>query len=104
MSEATPRPWKTDAYRICTDAGTLIAEATGAPRAENWVDERDIPIANAELIVKCVNSHEMLVEALREIVEDVEFSKKHSDDLGRQNTLTFILDGARAALLKAEEL
>ena len=46
----------------------------------------------------------MLVEALREIVEDVEFSKKHSDDLGRQNTLTFILDGARAALLKAEEL
>ena len=49
-------------------------------------------------------AHEMLVEALREIVEDVEFSKKHSDDLGRQNTLTFILDGARAALLKAEEL
>lgn len=80
--KATPRPWKvgfkskiTDQTRIETvDGKCSLANAWGGSHNEN-----------AKLIVKCVNAHDELVEALNKVKEELEFinapSKHGWDDL-----------------------
>lgn len=64
-SERTPLPW------VATDHGhatTIRADqhSMGKPIAEIW-DNGDNRSANAAFIVKAVNAHDKLVEALEEI-------------------------------------
>jgi hypothetical protein len=59
--EATVRPWKTTGLSTGIMSGTkLVAVADGSTR-----DER---LANAQLIVTAVNSHERLLGALKDMV------------------------------------
>ncbi len=70
----TPRPWKHETgprlggqyHDVVDQNGILIAEAANFSEADaDDTDARDA--ANVEHIVHCVNSHDGLVEALREI-------------------------------------
>lgn len=85
MSEVkhTPGPWKVDQYLgsrdwiICKDAGNRgqgidIARTVAATGKEK---------ANAQHIVKCVNNHDRLVEALREVTGELhdEINAKYSE-------------------------
>ncbi len=67
--QATPRPWAIDAR---TDTSIRSAErgvcTTGGPYSTLEDDSHAINAANARLIVRAVNSHDKLVEALRGLV------------------------------------
>ena len=66
LMEATPRPWKVlgeDAYHegdIVDSKGFIIASPIGKNKKEN-----------RELIVKAINSHDKLVEAVRVLRENL---------------------------------
>ena len=76
MSEHMPTPWEVDAdfdYDLCfteggqTISGWQIYGPKSWPVAAAWVEgivDRHTGRANAEFIVKAVNSHDRLVEAL----------------------------------------
>ena len=80
--EATPRPWSfewTDDEHygegtISDNHGHIIAIVCGSNHAE-WRDSEDDGEgefkANAALIVKAVNSHQALVDALNKAQEDI---------------------------------
>ena len=84
--EATPRPWEVDAdfdYELCfTEGGEAMSgwQIYGPkswPVAAVWVEgivDRPTGRANAELIVRAVNSHDRLVEALEALVGEIESS------------------------------
>ena len=64
ISKATPRPWTTDMGNnvwSCVYKGTLIAEM--APGHDHEVED-----ANAELIVRAVNSHDAMLTSLKELL------------------------------------
>ena len=69
----TPTPWKSNSMEIFTDAGKTskrIAFATGyAQGDQNTLDEIR---ANAAFIVKAVNMHDELVEALQEWLDEAD--------------------------------
>lgn len=75
MTEATPRPWKLGPLddRVYGPDGTDIALM--------WAD--NVPfktdVANAALIVRCVNNYDEALALLRE-AEDYVNDAKHSDD------------------------
>ncbi|HXP63987.1 MAG TPA: hypothetical protein VN815_00815 [Steroidobacteraceae bacterium] len=62
MSEHTPTPWFVMGNSIQTKGGNYIADLS-SPRGSQ---ERD---ANAAFIVKAVNNHDALVEALTECLD-----------------------------------
>jgi hypothetical protein len=69
----TDGPWKIDGYSIVasevpTDGGDIIADAP--EYAEDSMKRWE---ANAYQIVKCVNLHDELVEALRNAVRIIDF-------------------------------
>ena len=68
MTEATKRPWNRgengrDTFGIYAANGKRIAEVLPRP-ADDGFGFADEAIANADLIVKAVNSHDALVAAL----------------------------------------
>ncbi len=67
MTEPTPRPWRLDPKieGHVFSGRRLIAGCMG--HANNEVDVRGQNLANAELIVAAVNSHDALVKACRAI-------------------------------------
>lgn len=64
-SSHTPTPWMTKEGQIYGQDGKTLALI---PYYDKEI-KRDV--ANAELIVKCVNSHNGLVEALKAIKNDI---------------------------------
>lgn len=69
--KATPRPWKADfenATVISSDSEWPILSARYKPELR----------ANAELIVRAVNCHEMLLEAVKNLLYIPESSSKHA--------------------------
>ena len=69
MPEATKRPWKrieTDTFGIYAAKGIRIAEVMTRPAGKGF-GFADEAIANTELIVKAVNSHDALVAALEAV-------------------------------------
>tara|TARA_R100000152_G_C6635785_1_gene81961 strand:+ start:124 stop:423 length:300 start_codon:yes stop_codon:yes gene_type:complete len=69
MIEATKRPWKRDKYGYMTaDGGNLyVAHGVTVPNGEHHPRYAEA-FANEELILKAVNSHDALVEALDNFV------------------------------------
>ncbi len=80
--EHTPLPWETlgSAQVVAPDNKSMICEMSeprdyeGYPTAMHvrpkiWNPHFKEACANAEYIVKCVNSHEKLVEACKELLE-----------------------------------
>jgi hypothetical protein len=76
MKELAPRPWKLD-YEIEAGGISYIIDATGhgvASLYDNTLHGKPVmdSQSNAELIVRAVNTHDQLVEALEEALEAVE--------------------------------
>ena len=69
MIEATKRPWKRDKYGYMTaDGGNLyVAHGVTVPNGEHHPRYAEA-FANEELILKAVNNHDALVEALDNFV------------------------------------
>ena len=84
MSEHMPTPWEVDAdfdYDLCfteggqTISGWQIYGPKSWPVAAAWVEgivDRHTGRANAEFIVRAVNSHDRLVEALEAMVREID--------------------------------
>ena len=86
----TPIPWKTVGETLVYGQDNYCIAAT---MSDHWVSNRDIDesLANTQHIVRCVNSHDELIDALETIL-DLSY-----DDV-------FVMkDVARAALKKATE-
>jgi len=61
----TPTPWKINALFNIAGANDRPVGTTGSNGLEGWYEEN---IDNAKFIVKAVNCHDDLVEAIKEIV------------------------------------
>lgn len=72
MSKHTKVPWVrlygTEIRPTIKPDETLIAEVLGADRRFEEEDVNDECVANAEFIVRAVNCHDQLVEALQSLV------------------------------------
>lgn len=71
--KATPRPWKHDgeAEYIFAEQNQIVAQIRGWGYLEKTfgpIHALEIQAANAELIVKAVNYHDRLVEALEDVL------------------------------------
>lgn len=72
-SESTPTPWRA---RETPSAGTLIEDASGNAIAQvlgrfgtSYPENAGVVAANADLIVRAVNSHQPMLDALRGMVQ-----------------------------------
>jgi hypothetical protein len=86
-ASASKRPWRVADEIFVDDANGVTVCLPNAERA-----------ANAALIVRCVNSHEALVEALEEMIEEVE----NEDHEPKDWSVAVCLKHARAALKVAK--
>jgi hypothetical protein len=92
---ATPRPWHLTNFGVTVKANDVyICDCNSA-----WV-EMEENLANAELIVKCVNTHDQLVVALEEIMR-ISSMVYHSVDA--EDLLDSAYDIAKAALKSAKQ-
>jgi hypothetical protein len=64
MTEHTPLPWATDGTYIVARFGPTIADCSKSPSMP-WPERR----ANVAFIIKAVNNHDMLVKALRDVMD-----------------------------------
>ena len=80
-TQPTPRPWQQHSGAVYDSSGTvLLASMNRSDRASPYEggDKRPNPIypverdANAALICRAVNSHDVLVEALKSAIWDIE--------------------------------
>jgi hypothetical protein len=96
----SPTPWRIDAD-VNADETAIVCSREGgdivalSPGIEGWELSAELWPANAAHIVKCVNLHDELVAALREVVESYDF---YSDRRVSESQGGF--DKARALLLK----
>ena len=108
MSERTPGLWKVCGTMIFgghkPDIGsyavaqTFMDDEQGEPVADEAEQE-----ANAEFIVRCVNAHDELLKAIRDILESAGFEGGEAEPtLHELNVNIRVLNNARAALAKAE--
>lgn len=95
----TPTPWyqgtkenETEEF-IITENGRLISKCV----ERGNLNSKNQHIANARHIVKCVNMHDNLVEALKDLIMCV---KKENYNISDQ--LAFSLDKAEQALKESE--
>jgi hypothetical protein len=87
----TPTPWMLDPHFVLRDAdGEWVTRLNTSRRHDNKHDPE--AEANAEFIVRCVNAHDELVAALRDIIASVEKCGIGIVDLSR----------GRAALAKVQ--
>ena len=93
-SQPTVRPWKVDV----TDSLVYIVNPGVALIAELDPDVDDMNAqANAELIVRCVNSHDALIAVARAVVQ------KYADNFAVPFAEAELLDAAQEALALAGE-
>ena len=79
MTNATSRPWELHtegSIRICVSNAIVERGCRSVAEAEILGMSREQAVANAELIVKAVNSHDVLVAALEAAVA---YAVKQSD-------------------------
>jgi len=86
----TPTPWTQD-DTVITRNSRVIASVRDLCTDSQLPEDR----ANAAHIVRCVNAHDELVAALRNLVDETDHS------IAKGGTLMVTLDAARAALAKA---
>jgi len=101
-TEHTPTPWTVggsahDWHRIHRkageDCGPVVAKCYGTRGERN---------PDAELIVRCVNSHERLIQALSELVAEHDVSNEDIPMGYGPKPDTFGIELARAALAEGE--
>ena len=98
MTAATPRPWKANrvahghSYAIDADGCTVALCVKDAGTAAALVE------ANASMITQCVNAHDAIVDACREMYL---FSQGYYEDKPRAAWFTAMMDRARTALVQA---
>lgn len=63
--EHTPTPWFIDEYKSVVDEKGQTISANGFSLVMSYGDNQKFARANAAHIVKCVNMHDELVEALK---------------------------------------
>jgi len=97
--KATPRPWTLAGEYMVSMGKRPIASTDVYNSNQDTMRHREENQANAQLIVRAVNNHEALVEALRKITE-----RYKPIGATREETLTEIRNIARDALKKAGEL
>jgi hypothetical protein len=104
----TPTPWKLDkegGFTI-TDSSDRTSDASDIayvnPEKENWGDKYDgDPEANGEFIVRAVNSHDALLEALRNCVKNFTWPEFGDEGYGRA---VEVFQQAEAAISQAETI
>jgi translation initiation factor RLI1 len=92
---ATPRPWHLTNAGVTVKANDVyICDCNSA-----WVEVEE-NLANAELIVKCVNTHDQLVVALEEIMR---LSSMVHLSVDAEDLLDSAYDIAKAALKSVKQ-
>jgi hypothetical protein len=94
----TPTPWKTVGETLVYGQDNYCIAAT---MSDHWVSNRDIDesLANAQHIVRCINSHDDLVSALKSLLLEAEAFASVIKPYQASTALEY----ARAALKKATE-
>lgn len=87
-----PRPWKRVGHVVRTDGGRPVV--VGA----DHIDETDL--ANASFIVRACNAHDALVDALSQLLQNVEDTRQDFCGLPTQVRNSSV-DAGRAALALA---
>jgi hypothetical protein len=67
--KATPRPWQVSEVPTLIEAGPMMVAKCHLAPASLTLDPHGEANANAALIVRAVNAHDGLVEALQEILD-----------------------------------
>ena len=97
MTEATKRPWY-----ATHDGTTYYHIQSAAINEDNYVARVDAMDsqgdANAEFIVKAVNNHDALVEALEAVVEASNNAVRAGQAIGRSYTTPPVIQLVEAAL------
>ena len=94
---ATPRPWKVTTTPFARGERVRISgESTIVANVLSDPNKRMMSRANAELIVRAVNSHDQLVAALRRAIRYFDEAEQHREAWGK------MVDDFRAALAAAE--
>lgn len=96
-TQATPRPWRTDAEfdheNILGPDEAMVADCAIFLNRKFGKRTPEINRANAELIVRAVNAHDALVEALEDLLSDCDRQMQNPS-----HHRPFSYDKARAAL------
>lgn len=110
VSAHTSLPWRaTNQWIERVDRDNVFDSVPLAPSHHGWVTDaggykHDEACANAAFIVKCVNSHAALVEALKALVyETTHLSPQEEDGSHVCKISKRVLDAGRAALALAEQ-
>lgn len=85
--------------RAGLESVAMVYEFIGSPTLN---DRHGEGAANAAHIVRCVNSHDALVQALRKCLECACFSEEDTSEIAAQSMLALIGSYAQAALRAAE--
>ena len=108
MSETTPRPWTVSVWDHDDEVADILSDASG------WVAET-VETADARLIVRAVNAHSVLLDALRALADRLDEINLHPSFAGIHSIAHvhgFEYDGptwvepladARAAIALAEQ-
>lgn len=95
----TPTPWTQDVMDILNEDGTQIATTSYAGFLGNYSDED-----NAAHIVRCVNLHDELVEALKQSLELANIAEGMTGCKSDDEYVWGIQETIRIALKKAGAL
>ncbi len=105
----TPLPWSLEVEEYECRSGTItISEINRLLHDNEWADPEDWDrdLANAELIVRAVNSHQALVDALRGLLADEYIQRRIKSvglGIGTNTECGRVITDAMAALKLAEE-
>jgi hypothetical protein len=89
----TPTPWKAERWLIMDMSNRRIAEASIGITGE-------IDLANAAFIVRACNSHDELIEVLKDAILEIEYLHDKFKTTGSGNATLAKID---AAIAKAEQ-
>jgi hypothetical protein len=76
MAEHTPTPWTTDEEscgtltRVLSSDGIMLVHAHSYPKYSTKHPDREARKANAAFIINAVNSHDAMVDALQDIIQN----------------------------------
>jgi hypothetical protein len=114
VAPTTPRPWRINGREIIGAEGTgyarviaILAHGYVSPAPPfDYLDtehrkDRDVVEANAELIVRAVNSHQDMLDALTDALPWLDRARRTAPEV-LQEQLYFVAEQARAAIAQAE--
>ena len=88
-------PWREENNTIISDV-VIVCDICGGLKEETMK-------ANAALIVRAVNNHYQLLEALEKVGDELAFAVNHADLGAMYNRAKAVVEEARQAFKQAEE-